>query len=405
MTLLFSCTAHKKLSTINYAVLYNRPFCNPQFKVFHWSSDSSLFYFSFTNDDLLFKRNESGNMEAGLGIGYSLYNSYHKTEILDSASIIELVKYDSLGSGYTGSIKFRALSGSDYILKILFNDLNRNFVYIYSINVKKTGRQSAQFFDLHYSDDQPYMQSIVQPGVKLKLAAPNLSYDSIAVRCYFRHFPLAPPPFSDVPSARFEYSADSIYYLKTSSLAEVHFSKTGFYHLQFDTISKDGVTIYVFDNDFPSFTRPEQLIESLRYLCTRAEYNDLLGKKDKKKAIDDYWLAKAGNNERGRKLIRVYYNRSFIANKLFTSYMEGWKTDRGMIYLIFGPPQTVYRDKMYETWRYAVSEGIPDIQFIFTKVNNPFSDNDYELERKQDYQGIWYQAVDTWRTGRIVGEN
>lgn len=402
---LCACNAQKKLSTIDYSPLYNSRFSNPQFKIFHFSNDSSVLYFSLTNNDLLFKKNESEIFQAVIAIEYGLFTSYHKTDVTDSASIIEVINYDSTAAAYSGTLKFKASFGNDYILKIKFQDKNRNFAYLYTININKTNKQSAQFFNVLTQDENTIMQPYINTDTKVKIEHPSLASDSICVRYYHRQFPLAPPPFSDIPPAAFEYSADSIYYLETAKLNDLSFKKQGFYHLQVDTLIKTGLTIFIFDNDFPSFSRSEQLIESLRYLCTRTEYNQLLNQPDKKKAIDEFWLAKAGNNERGRKLIKVYYNRSINANKLFTSYMEGWKTDRGMIYLVFGPPQTVYRDRKYETWYYSVSESLPAVQFTFMKISNPFSDNDYELERNKIYQSNWYQAVDTWRTGRIVGEN
>jgi hypothetical protein len=33
-------------------------------------------------------------------------------------------------------------------------------------------------------------------------------------------------------------------------------------------------------------------------------------------------------------------------------------------------------------------------------VNNPFTDNDYALERSGAYKQNWYTAVDIWRQGR-----
>ena len=399
------CTGPTRLNKIDYSPLYRTHNCNPQFKIYHVSQDSSLFYFTFNNNDLLFKKNESGVFEGVISVNYCLYTSTHKPEIIDSSSIVYRIAYDSVGSGYTGITNFRAFSGNNYFLKITFTDVNRNQANIYSLRVNKTGLQSAQFFELLDAGDQVIISNYVQKNTKIKIVPPPaLPGDSLAVRCYFRRFPLAPPPFSDVRLAAFEYTPDKTYYVQRSGLNQMSFEREGFYHLQFDTVTKDGLTIYCFDDDFPVFTKSEQLIEALRYLCTREEYNDLLQKADKKKAIDDFWLTKAGNNERGRKLIRVYYNRSIEANKLFTSYLEGWKTDRGMLYIIFGPPQSVYRDIKYEIWRYSVSEGIPDVQFIFDKVNNPFSENDFELERSINYQNIWYQAVDAWRSGRIVGE-
>ena len=400
----WACTVQKQPNSINYSGLYNSSFSDPQFKIYHFSSDSSLFYFSFTNNDLLFKKDEAGLSKAGFSLNYTLYISYNSSVILDSASLVQTINYDSSGTGYTGAIKFKASLGKDYILKIIFRDLNRNLFNTYTFNVKKTNLLNSQFFDLRYKDDQPIMENFIAINQKVKIIPPENTPDSFFVRCYFRQFPLAAPPFSENRTITFDYSADKIYTIKKSSLNNIEFKREGFYQLNFDTITKNGFTVFCFNDNFPQFTMPEQLIESLRYLCTREEYNDLLSKNDKKKALDDYWLVKAGNNERGRKLIKVYYNRSSSANKLFTSFLEGWKTDRGMIYIVFGPPKYVFRNNKSEIWKYTYSAGIPDIQFIFNKVKNPFSDNDFELERSLNYKYPWYQAVNAWRTGNIIGD-
>ena len=74
---------------------------------------------------------------------------------------------------------------------------------------------------------------------------------------------------------------------------------------------------------------------------------------DKKLALDKFWLAKAGSEERGKELIRKYYNRVQDANNYFSSYTEGWRTDRGMISIIFGKPNVVTRTRREEIWSYG----------------------------------------------------
>jgi hypothetical protein len=34
-------------------------------------------------------------------------------------------------------------------------------------------------------------------------------------------------------------------------------------------------------------------------------------------------------------------------------------------------------------------------------MNNPFSENDYMLQRNADFELPWYQAVNQWRQGQI----
>jgi GWxTD domain-containing protein len=53
-----------------------------------------------------------------------------------------------------------------------------------------------------------------------------------------------------------------------------------------------------------------------------------------------------------------YYRRINFANANFSHYMEGWRSDRGMIYITLGPPNNIdrhpfeYDSKPYEVWEY-----------------------------------------------------
>ena len=98
-------------------------------------------------------------------------------------------------------------------------------------------------------------------------------------------------------------------------------------------------------------------------------------------AVDKYWLGKAASKERARSLIRTYYSRVELANKLFTCHLEGWKTDRGLISIIFGPPTYISNNRNSEVWSYGDDNNINSLKFIFDKKTNPFSSNDFVLKR------------------------
>jgi hypothetical protein len=87
------------------------------------------------------------------------------------------------------------------------------------------------------------------------------------------------------------------------------------------------------------------------------------------------------------------------ANALFTSYKEGWKTDRGMIYTVMGPPVSMTKEADSETWIYQ-SAGSEDLRFVFKKISNIFSNNHYELFRDKSYDRPWFLAIDRWRKGQ-----
>lgn len=54
-----------------------------------------------------------------------------------------------------------------------------------------------------------------------------------------------------------------------------------------------------------------------------------------------------------------YYERIYYANTQFKSYIEGWQTDRGMVYVVLGPPATIQKqtdfnyNRNYEIWNYT----------------------------------------------------
>ncbi len=147
------------------------------------------------------------------------------------------------------------------------------------------------------------------------------------------------------------------------------------------------------------------MAKPLRYLTTQSEYEELQALMDKpdklRDWIDDFWIRKAGNAQRARDMLRTYYERVEAANRFFSSYHEGWKTDRGILYIIYGPPNKVYRSSAGEAWVYGNESSGLSYYFNFIRLDNPFSDNDFELERSAQYRYGWGQAVEAWRRGHI----
>ena len=76
-----------------------------------------------------------------------------------------------------------------------------------------------------------------------------------------------------------------------------------------------------------------------------------------------------------------------------------------MIYLMFGSPESINRDSDYERWTYTDGNNLNPLIFTFLKVNNPFSDNDYILERSSGYKTYWLMGVENWRQGGIYFNN
>jgi len=155
-------------------------------------------------------------------------------------------------------------------------------------------------------------------------------------------------------------------------------------------------------NSFPQLTQAVELIQPLIYLTTTAERQKLYDSPDPKRAVDRFWLDVAnGQQTIARQLIRTYYERVAAANRLFSSYKAGWMTDRGMLYIVYGPPETVYRTALEERWVYRpgmMGAGT----YTFRPKPSTFAPEHYELVRRPEYEQLWYAAVEQWRKGLIA---
>lgn len=217
------------------------------------------------------------------------------------------------------------------------------------------------------------------------------------VSYYDDDFPAAAPAFSEA-QARVSriMESDSIYNLMANE--EVNFSKKGLYLLQKDTTSIEGLAFRV-EEDYPQYTRLTNLPGPLIYISTRQEYERLIASTGNKKAFDRVILSIASDTDRARILMRNYFRRVELANRFFTSYKEGWKTDRGMIYIIFGKPDTVFRFDDREVWTYDNDQF--DIRFNFSRSSTLFDPDNFVLIREKKYESTWYEAIDLWRNARF----
>ncbi|MGA0555462.1 GWxTD domain-containing protein [Larkinella sp. VNQ87] len=176
----------------------------------------------------------------------------------------------------------------------------------------------------------------------------------------------------------------------------------GLYYFLEDTADTYGIGLVVADKRFPKLTRPEKLVKPVLYVSTNTEINGLNSAPDFKKALDRYWLTLMGGDQNlARGAIRAYYGRVEEANRLFTTYKEGWKTDKGMIYIVLGPPDRVQRSRDREVWVYNQRANVSEINFTFNRKPNQFVEDHYELVRYVEYQPVWYPVVEAWRTGAI----
>jgi len=191
----------------------------------------------------------------------------------------------------------------------------------------------------------------------------------------------------------------------------------GNYRFEVETTNQEGEAIYrardfaIKGLNYPAVASSRELAKPLIYLMDERRHEEMMRIEDPdelKEAVDRFWLSNVGSQSRARSVINLYYERVEQANKQFSNFKEGWKTDMGMIYILFGPPWYVDRSLNRMQWSYSYDRRDPRRNFYFERNRNPneyFPFNHYIVERSQNYFNVVYQQTELWRSGRILEAN
>ncbi len=105
----------------------------------------------------------------------------------------------------------------------------------------------------------------------------------------------------------------------------------------------------------------DQAIEQLKFIAPSNVLRNLRKAKDseKKNLFIAFWKERDPTpNTEENELMTEYYKRVNYATEHFSGFLEGWKTDMGMVFILFGPPNDIERHpfeiqtKPYEIWYY-----------------------------------------------------
>ena len=139
------------------------------------------------------------------------------------------------------------------------------------------------------------------------------------------------------------------------------------------------------------------LNEDVTYIISddeRRAFKTLQTDEEREQFIEQFWLRRDPTPDTEENEYREeHYRRIAYANQYFASGIPGWKSDRGMIYIKYGPPDerdqhnggTEERDQRegggttsmypYEQWRYRYIEGLPpnvEIEFVDPTLTGEF---------------------------------
>jgi GWxTD domain-containing protein len=121
----------------------------------------------------------------------------------------------------------------------------------------------------------------------------------------------------------------------------------------------------------------DDIFAKSKYIASAVEidkYSKLKGEDSKREFLFNFWNVRDDNlNTSENEFFYEYLKRIDISNQRFNSMQkQGWKTDRGRVYIIYGEPSEIERypnqieSRPYEIWYYNDIEG--GVYFIFADL-------------------------------------
>jgi len=332
---------------------------------------------------------------------YGFINNYAENLVL-SEDTVDLQAYwiNNIGNEHFISFEIENSDGKKILIIKILNQLTGNDFY-FDVNVDPAAKFTNSGIVLKIPGKSlPFFRNYIWENEDFELENLRTEDSTIYVFRYSSSFDIADPPFSSSSSSIIKSIEIDSSFSVASRRDTVNLLNLALYFAQYDTTGVNGLAFRVEGKHFPKRATFEELIESLTYFTTRSEYVKLTSATDKKKAFDEYWLEITKSSERASRIIREYYRRISLANETFTTYKQGWKTDKGMIFVVFGSPDEVFRNGEREEWVFQQTNQLPRIDFTFVKAKSIFTDDHYVLLRRKSYQQIWYKAIDLWRKGQ-----
>jgi GWxTD domain-containing protein len=392
----------------NLADIYNpaRISLRPDYSVHHVNDSISLLYVRVFPAELLFSQaNESGELLARMRISFEMKRLDSLTgeeTFVDSASITKVLNRNEARNSFFAGLPLVAFRGNKYALSLTIHDEFRNSKVINLIIVDKTSKFTAQNYkSVSARSGVPLFTNALSQDQQFRIQYNAGEYDSIYIDYYNPDNTLPRPVFSGVSETPLKTYPDSTWVYQLNDSIKYELGIPGTYVFRVDKSVKEGLPLMNFGANFPRVGSVDEMLGPLVYLTNSIEYRDLRNQTNRKIAIDNFWLGIAGSPDAARELIKVYYNRVHFANVYFTSYKEGWKTDRGMIYIIFGAPNKLEISSLMEKWTYFTGRSSMPIEFLFERKENLFTNMDYQASRNVDSSPYWRNAVQSWRKGKI----
>ena len=260
---------------------------------------------------------------------------------------------------------------------------------------KKTIASGYQLFSIH--SQVPLQSTYCAVKDSLKLQQDGKFRNKLAAKFYPASFAKAAAlPYIDTPEEFVSLQvAEKTFYLDSVFT----FDNPGIYSLYIEGDKSTPFQIFAGNGKYPQVTKVNDLAGPLVYIANETEWLHLSYNKVTKDTLDNFWQRYAGNKETARRIIKLFYQRVVQANEYYTEYKDGWKTDRGMVYIIMGRPERISQNGDDESWYYKMNNY--KAEFKFTRLKDKNKGVYYRLTRSADLEKAWQENLEKWRKGAI----
>ena len=396
-----------------------------------------------------------GKQSFGFDIYYDIYDRNDKGESISSKNTQNFTYDDGVEPGEAENIvlvrDFEVPTGGVYDIAVIVKDRiskkekrSEDRVIIPDITSSEFGLSSVKFtaFDSSRADlgyvavttydvTKDFEEILFESQITNDLSGDSLLVEASVIKFRSDNAPaekMSAPAFANSTLQRngIDYSDSETVYSQTRSIRpgdKVFTYKVGIatpdignYRYEIRVVNtQSGETLTrAFDfgvkrKGFPFVETARHLAEPLYYLMDGKDYSRLIAIADEdslKKEVDDFWLEHIQDANEARFAIDLYYSRVEEANKYYSSYKEGWKTDLGMIHILFGPPRYSYSTIDYIHWSYSVDRYASRYNYYFRKErrrSNVFPFVLYLLDRSNSQlKENEYIILDKWLSGNIA---
>lgn len=383
----------QRMSSAELSSLYNQ---EHEFLVRHQVAAQGNQYKVYFN----FMLNNGNVRISDYQLSYDIRSSY-----IDEKNVSKIVRIDTSQvidiafRQYTYELEFLKEENDQLLVIDIYNAVRDEHFYV-DIPLVQGDIRPTPFLIFEENKDLPYFSKYINRNYKVRLVSPfgeSLNYEITGVE---NNRNIALPPFDEGSPTEPSFTAlDTLYGTTEGEVFE--FFNTGYYSIKASAYPELEYKILVADEFFPYFGDYLDLVKPLIYVSTNEEYKNMRETEDIRQAFEEFVNNTISPNERVAKdFVKYYYRRIRKSARLFTEDREGWKTDRGMVYQVFGNPLQVFRNEKTELWAYPSEEG-GRIRFIFDILHEDGIVK-YKLIRGKRYRENWMLAVSQWRNGRII---